>query len=254
MARQQTKKAPPLLARPAQVVTTPEPSTEEPSGQAEVATVPPEKAQQADRAQRHRVKNNERTKARHKKHREAVNRRGRKKYPPKTDPATGELAAGRPAFHLSEEDIEKVRACYGLGLTDEKVQIIMGIPRSTFYDHKDEFAKWREEGLAFSESGLMEAAHSNALRGSLGHLRFVMAKVHGYIEVQKQEISGPGGGPVEQVVAEGRLLSDDELLGRFRTLMNRAATMGGHVLTAAPIAIIPPPEAGVAEPAVAVAP
>lgn len=165
------------------------------------------------------------TNKRQKAQREARKRRGPRKHKPKVDPVTEQPLPGRPPLALTDEEKEEIRAMYGIGLTDDHVQIVKGIARSTFYDHRDMFEALKTEGLALSLMDVSNSLFTFAKGGSLGHMRMYLQKVHGWTERQvvQSEMSGPNGGPI---VSESRTLaSDEEIMAKLRTLVSRAATM-----------------------------
>lgn len=180
----------------------------------------------------------------------AVVREGRKADKAKAKKATTRRGArkaraaapaaptGAPPWELTEEHKGQIKALAGFGMSLEETAVILGVSFPTLLTRKAEIAVLREEGLSLAKSRVRQSVYQQAVAGSLGHARFFEERVLGYIPNQRTEHTGPGGGPVE-TVGTVRVMSDDEVVARLRTLVDRTAS----VTAVAPGPVLPTPDA-----------
>jgi DNA-binding CsgD family transcriptional regulator len=149
---------------------------------------------------------------------DAVKRAKRKREP------QFETREGAPEWEPSETDKAQIMALAGLGMSLEETAILLGISEQTLITHKAKVDKVRSNGLAIAKSRLRQAGYEQGVGGSLGHWRFYEERVFGYTPKATNEITGANGGPVDYT-STTRILSDDELIARFKTLADRTASV-----------------------------
>ena len=135
-----------------------------------------------------------------------------------------EKERGAPEWEPSETDKAQIMALAGFGMTLEETGIILGINEQTLIAHRQKIETVRANGLSIAKSRIRQAGYEQAVGGSLGHWRFYEERVLGYTPKATSEITGPNGGPVDYT-STTRILSDDELIARMKTLADRTASV-----------------------------
>jgi hypothetical protein len=142
-----------------------------------------------------------------------------------------EPTAGQPAWQPSEEELGQIQAMAGLGFSIEETCIVLGISEETWYTYADtlRLKQQRVQGLVLARTNVRQALYDGAVAGSIGHIRLYLELIEGYVARTATEVTGKGGGPVEQhttgAVAVSGPLPDAEIMARLRTLADRAASV-----------------------------
>lgn len=129
---------------------------------------------------------------------------------------------GVPPWEPSETDQAQIMALAGFGMTLEETGVILGVTDETLIKNRELIETMRIKGLAIAKSRVRQSAYQEAVGGSLGHIRFVEERVFGWVPNQKVEHSAPGGGPIQ---IERRLATDDEIISKLLTLVDRSASI-----------------------------
>lgn len=142
-----------------------------------------------------------------------------------------EPTAGQPAWQPSEEELGQIEAMAGLGFSIEETCIVLGISEETWHTYADtlRLKQQRVRGLVVARTNVRQALYDGAIGGSIGHIRLYLELIEGYVARTATELTGKGGGPVEQhttgAVAVSGPLPDAEIMARLRTLADRAASV-----------------------------
>lgn len=80
---------------------------------------------------------------------------------------------GRPEYEPDERDVKQVTALAGYGMSIERIALVIGISKDTFYKHWDTvFADAVARGQAVVEGKVGQALVEQAMGGSLGHIQW----------------------------------------------------------------------------------
>lgn len=153
-----------------------------------------------------------------------------------------EPTAGQPAWQPSEEELGQIEAMAGLGFSIEETCIVLGISEETWHTYADtlRLKQQRVRGLVVARTNVRQALYDGAIGGSIGHIRLYLELIEGYVARTATEVTGKGGGPVEQhttgAVAVSGPLPDAEIMARLRTLADRAASVVSTTVVQAQLA------------------
>lgn len=163
-------------------------------------------------------------------------KRGRKPSTPKApiapantevDPAQSEPEPepeNSAVAQLLMEKAEEIRALSGFGLTDTEIAVVVGIKPQELYQFSDVIGPWLTEGRAKAKAQVRQSLFRQAVLGSAQHINMYEQLVNGWRPTQRQERTGADGGPVTTEstnVNIGVVMTDDEIMARFRTLRDR---------------------------------
>lgn len=129
--------------------------------------------------------------------------------------------AGRPEFVPTEQERKQVEALSGYGLPMDQIAVLIrdGIHVDTLRRH---FAQELISGKAKANGQVGKTLFQKVMSGDTTAMIWWTKTQMRWSEVQKQEHTGPNGGPIVVAAMDLKNLSDDEL-ERMQALMAKAA-------------------------------
>ena len=129
----------------------------------------------------------------------------------------------REKWTPTEEQLKQIRTMAGLGLTVQKIGIILGISKATFdrAARRDPAVKEAlEKGREQTELQVRAWAHKSAERGNVAMQIFLLKTRYGFRETERLELTGADGGPI---VAKKELSVEEAaaLISKYERLQSR---------------------------------
>lgn len=113
---------------------------------------------------------------------------------------------GRPPFEITEEVIKKIEGLASRGLSCDQIAWTLGINPTTLYDKKNRYPQIDEAIEKGRASGIAAVANAHFIAATVGNntaaQQFYLRTKGGFHEVQKTELTGKDGGPIEVKDAE----------------------------------------------------
>ena len=129
----------------------------------------------------------------------------------------------REKWKPTDEQLKQIRTMAGLGLTVERIAIILGVSKATLdrAARRDPAVRDAvEKGRETSGALLREWAYNSARKGNVAMQIFLLKTREGFRETERLELTGADGGPI---VAKKELSAEEAaaLIAKYDRLQSR---------------------------------
>jgi hypothetical protein len=121
-------------------------------------------------------------------------------------------SGGRPRKVITKEQIEQIEKMAGLGLTEEKICLLLGISERTLLRRKKdhtELLSAMKRGMASAEGTVGTSLYDKAVAGDLGAIVWWEKTRSGRTDRQAMELTGRDGQPLEVSITR-RIVNGDK--------------------------------------------
>ena len=130
---------------------------------------------------------------------------------------------GRPKKTISPSQLPEIERMAGLGLSEQKIAVILGLSVPTFIARKQDDPRIGlaiEKGRADAEEKIGQTLYDKALGGDLGSIVWWEKTRAGRFERRREEHTGKDGGPITTK-------ADTDDSGELLSRLDRLATRSG---------------------------